>query len=115
MIGLSTVKRASKSGVKAVRVFACGLKRRRSTTLTTIVQFGRVLAQEFDRGQGLEPSARRRSRPSPRPLGAVVVACPWPDAQPRLAVLDRLVHGQPGGDGVCGDDHMASSISRRSS
>ena len=54
-----------------------------------------MLSQQLDRGQGLQRRHIAATGHHDVRLAAAVIAGPRPDAQPRFAVLDRLIHGQP--------------------
>ena len=109
MIGLSVVNSASKS--RSDRPCGCslgGCSVIRSTTLTTrTLSSGQMLAQQLDGGQRLQGRHVAAAGHHHVGLAAAVVARPFPDAEPGLAVLDRLVHRQPLRRGLlAGDDDV---------
>ena len=109
MIGLSVVNSASKS--RSVSPCGCslgGCSVIRSTTLITrTLRSGSVLAQQIDGGERFERRHVAAAGHHHVGLAALVVAGPFPDADARRAVLDRLVHGQPLRRGLfAGDDDV---------
>ena len=97
MIGLSVgEERVEVAVAKAVRMLARRLQRHQIDDVDHAdLQFGRMLAQEVDRGQRLERRHVAAAGHDDVRLAAAVVARPFPDAEARGAVLDRLVHRQP--------------------
>src|SRR5271169_1001169 len=82
--------------LQAVRMLAWGLQRHHINDVDDpYFQFGRMLAQELDRGQRLKRRHIAAAGHHDVRLAAAVVARPWPDAESRFAMLDRLIHRQP--------------------
>ena len=77
------------------------------------LELGRVLAQEVDRSQRLERRHVAAAGHHHIRLAAAVVARPWPDAQARFAMLDRLVHGQPLRRGLLARDDDVHVVAAR--
>src|SRR5271166_3350745 len=104
MIGLSVVKRASKSGSDN----PCGC----SVDGCSFIRLTTLMTRTFRSGACLRrrSTAARVSSVGTSPhqairLAAHVVAGPLPDAEASLTVLDRLVHGQPLRSRLLARDH----------
>ena len=97
MIGLSLVKRASKSWSRqAVRVLAGRLQLHQVDDVDDAhLQLRQVLAEQLHGRQRLQRGHVAAAGHHHVGLAALVVAGPLPDADAGGAVLDRLVHRQP--------------------
>src|SRR6202521_3904616 len=109
MTGLSVVNSASKLwSVSPCGCSSCGCRVIKSTTLTTrILRSGTWWRRQIDRSQGFERRHVAGAGHHHIGLRAAVVAGPFPDADPSIAMLDRGIDVEPLRRGLlAGDDHV---------
>ena len=73
--------------------------------MTRILRSGSCVAQDRDGGQNLQRGRVPATRHHHVRLAALIVAGPWPDADPFRAVHDGGIHGEPLRERVFAGDH----------